>query len=233
MRPLVIIGGYLTNPSSFTELADLLAAPPYNYQVSIAPISRWRWAITRDWDFRAILHIVRATVEEALKTSEATTVDILGYSVGGTVARMYLGEQPYLGEVYAGRRYVQRLTMIGTPHHSVERWTRDSIGFVNRTYPGAFYHNIRYTSVIGHAIHGNPRGTLIQRLASSSYRRVSGSKAAHAVGDGVTTLECAALSGAEYLVVPGVTHSHYHGNPWYGTDAGLRRWGHILHTAET
>jgi pimeloyl-ACP methyl ester carboxylesterase len=229
MRPLVIIGGYLTGPSDFANLAQALAAPPYNYHVSIAPISRWRWAITRDWDFRPILAIVRKTIAQALSTSGADHVDILGYSVGGTVARMYLGEQPYYGEVYAGRHHVRRLTMVGTPHHSIERWTRNSIGFVNKTYPGAFYDNVRYTSIIGRAIHGNPRGTIVERISSSSYRRVSGPGAAKAAGDGVTTLECAALSGAEYMVVPDVTHSPYHGRPWYGDPEGLSRWGRVLH----
>lgn len=229
MRPLVLIGGYLTGPGDFAGLAHLLAAPPYHYHVFITPISRKRWMITRDADFRPILACVRTTVEQALKVSGADTVDILAYSVGGTVARMYLGEQPYCGEVYAGRRYVRRLVMVGTPHHSVEYWTRTSIGFVNTTYPGAFYPDVRYTSVVGLAVRGNPRGTMVERLASSSYCRVSGPHAAYAVGDGVSTLECAALSGAEYLVVPEVTHSPFHGRPWYGDPDGLRRWGRVLH----
>ncbi|NTV63581.1 MAG: lipase [Oscillochloris sp.] len=228
MRPLVIIGGYLTGPDDFSGLAELLAAPPYSYQVSVAPIKRWRWAITRDWDFGPVLAIVQATIEQALQQSQASSVDILGYSVGGTVARMYLGGQPYHGRIYNGHRHVRRLTMLGTPHHSIERWTRDSIGFVNQTYPGAFYPHIRYTSVIGRAIDGNPRGTIVERVSTSSYCRVSGPDAAYAAGDGVTTLECAALRGAEYLVVPGVTHSPFHGHPWYGDPEGLRRWGRVL-----
>lgn len=118
--------------------------------------------------------------------------------------------------------------MLGTPHHSIERWTRDSIGFVNQTYPGAFYSDIHYTSVIGRAINGNPRGTIVERVSTSSYCRVSGPEAAYATGDGVTTLECAALRGAEYLVVPAVTHSPFHGRPWYGDPEGLQRWGRVL-----
>jgi pimeloyl-ACP methyl ester carboxylesterase len=228
MNPLVIIGGYLTSPEDFADLARLLAAPPYACQVFVAPISRGRWAITRDWDFRRVIAIVRATVERALSTSGAEQVDVLAHSVGGMVARMYLGEQPYNGEVYGGHRYVRRLIMLGTPHHSQERWTRNSISFVNDSYPGAFYPEVRYTSVIGRVIRGNPHGTIIERVSSSSYVTVSGPGFAEAWGDGITTMECAALSGAEYLAVPGVTHSPFHGQPWYGDPAGLGRWGRVL-----
>ncbi len=228
MRPLVIIGGYVTGPGDFAKLTELLAAPPYDYQAFVAPIGRLRWLITRDWDFRPVLAIVRATVERALATTRAEQVDLIGHSVGGIVARMYLGEQPYKGEVYGGRRHVRHLVMLGTPHHSQEFWTRGSIGFVNETYPGAFYPEVRYTSVIGRAIGGNPRGSLIERVSSSSYATVSGPGAERAWGDGITTLACAALSGAEYLAVPGVTHSPLHGRPWYCDQAGLARWGRVL-----
>ncbi|MBX0330791.1 alpha/beta fold hydrolase [Oscillochloris sp. ZM17-4] len=228
MRPLVIIGGYLTSPNDFAPLAQLLSTSPYGYQTFIAPISRTRWLITRDWDFRKVIAIVRATVEQALSASGAEQVDILAHSVGGMVARMYMGEQPYKGEVYGGHRYVRRLTMLGTPHHSQEHWTRQSVGFVNSTYPGAFYPEVRYTSVVGRAIQGNPRGTLIERMSSTSYSTVSGPSFLEAWGDGISTLECAALSGAEYLAVQGVSHSPFHGRPWYGDQEGLALWGKVL-----
>jgi pimeloyl-ACP methyl ester carboxylesterase len=228
MRPLVIIGGYLTGPKDFVSLAGILAKPPYNYQVFITPISRARWALTRDWDFRPVLALVRATVEQAISVSGVDQVDMIAHSVGGVAARLYLGQQPYHGEVYGGRRYVRQLIMLGTPHHSQERWTRRLIGFVNNTYPGAFYPEVRYTSVIGQSIRGRPRGSFIERMSSTSYVTVSGPNSAEAWGDGITTLECAALSGAEYLVVPNVSHSPFHGRPWYADQEGVNRWGRVL-----
>lgn len=228
MRPLVLIGGYLTGPGDFTDLAAALAQPPYGYRVFVTPIGRLRWALTRDWDFRPVLEILRATVARALEESGADRVDMLAHSVGGTVARMYLGEQPYLGQIYGGRRHVGALVMLGTPHHSQEYWTRRSVGFVNQAYPGAFYDDVRYVSVIGRALQGHPGGTLRQRMARRSYRMVSGVEHERAWGDGITTLHCAALRGAEYLVVDGVSHSPLHGRPWYGDRSGLARWGRVL-----
>lgn len=230
-RPLVLIGGYLTGPADFDALAAALAAEPYGYSVFRAPIGRARWALTRDWDFRPVIEILRATVERALRETGADSVDILAHSVGGTVARFYLGEQPYLGSTYAGRRHVRRLVMLGTPHHSQERWTQQSIGFVNGAYPGAFYDDVRYVSVVGRAIRGDPRGSLVQRMARSSYLTVSGPEHARAWGDGITTLHAAALAGAEFLAVDGLTHSALHGRPWYGDPAALPRWGRVLRPA--
>jgi triacylglycerol esterase/lipase EstA (alpha/beta hydrolase family) len=227
-RPLLLIGGYLTGPRDFAALAAELARPPYGYRVFVAPIGRARWALTRDWDFRPVLDTVRASVEQALTATGADRLEIVGHSVGGTVARMYLGEQPYLGTVYGGRRYVRRLVMLGSPHHSQERWTRRSIGFVNGAYPGAFYDDVQYVSVIGRALRGDPRGSLVQRMAASSYRTVSGPEHARAWGDGITTLHCAALAGAEFLAVDGLFHSPLHGRPWYGDPAALPLWERVL-----
>jgi pimeloyl-ACP methyl ester carboxylesterase len=232
-EPLVLIGGYLTSPGDFRDLAAALAGPMYGYRVFVAPIGRARWALTRDWDFRPVARTLRATVEQALAATGAGQVTIVAHSVGGTVARMYLGEQPYLGEVYGGRRYVKRLVTLGTPHHSKEYWTQRSVGFVNETYPGAFYDEVAYVSVIGRSIKGDPKGGLRQRWASSSYAMVSGDEHADAWGDGITTLHCAALSGAEYLVVDGVSHSPLHGQPWYGDVGSLPQWGRLLRAQET
>lgn len=228
MKPLVIIGGYLTSPHDFAALVPVLAKPPYSYQAFIAPISSLRWAITRDWDFRPVIDIVRATVEQALSATGAQHVDIVAHSVGGIVARMYLGDKAYRGKIYAGRRYVKRLVTLGTPHHSQEFWTRQSIGFVNNTYPGAFYHDIHYVSVIGRALQGKRRGRFVERMAHQSYSTVSGPAQAETWGDGITTLPCAALRGAEYLVINGLTHSSFHGRPWYGDVEGLKQWGRAL-----
>lgn len=228
MRPLVLIGGYLTRPSDFAELAAALANPPYSYQVFVAPIGRLRWALTRDWDFRPVLNILRDTVSQALLASGAEQVTILAHSVGGTVARMYLGEQPYLGQIYGGRRYVERLVMLGTPHHSQEIYTQRTIGFVNGAYPGAFYDSVRYTSVIGSALRGRRSGRFTERMAYTSYATVSGAEHAGDWGDGITTLVGAALSGAEYLVVPGLFHSPFHGKPWYADVSALPLWDRVL-----
>lgn len=232
-RPvLVLIGGYLTAPSDFGGLVAALTAPPYNYQVFVTPINRVRWGLTRDWDFRIPVQRLHATVQQALAATGAERVTLLAYSVGGTTARIYLGDQPYRGQSYAGHRYVERLVTLGTPHQSLERWTRRIVGFTNGTYPGAFYPHVRYVSVIGRALQGKRLGTLRERMASHSYALVSGPDHASDWGDGVTTLACAALRGAEYLVVPGVYHTGLHGRPWYGDPVALPLWDRVLGTRQ-
>jgi pimeloyl-ACP methyl ester carboxylesterase len=228
MRPLVFIGGYLTSPRDFTALVQALEAPPYSFRVFVTPIGRLRWAITRDWDFRPVLNRLRSTVRQALAETGAESITLVAYSVGGTAARIYLGDKPYLGELYAGNTHVHHLITLGTPHHSQERWTRTLVGYSNEIYPGAFYPHVRYTSVIGHALQGNRRGNSVERMAYQSYNLVSGEGAGEGWGDGVTTLQCAALSGAEYLPIVGLHHSPFQGHPWYADPEALPQWGHIL-----
>ncbi|MCU0491586.1 MAG: lipase [Chloroflexaceae bacterium] len=228
MRPLVLLGGYLTRPGDFSALAAALAAPPYDFQVFTVPVGRVRWAFTRDYDFRPVVSRLRETVQVALEATGAERVTLVAYSVGGTAARIYLGEQPYLGEVYGGRRYVEQLVTLGTPHTSLERWTLKLYRYVNETYPGAYYSEVRYTSVIGQALQGRRNGRFVERMASDSYVMVSGSGHENDWGDGVTSLVAAALPGAEYLVVPGLYHSSFHGKPWYADPAALPRWGRVL-----
>ncbi|MCG8347643.1 MAG: lipase [Chloroflexales bacterium] len=227
-RPLVLIGGYLTQPSDFRALVAALARPPYSYRVFTVPIGRLRWAFTRDYDFRPVLNRVRATVQQALEATGADKLTMLAYSVGGTAARIYLGEQPYLGECYNGRRYVERLVTLGTPHTSLERWTLKLYGFVNEIYPGAFYRDVRYVSVVGCALQGRSKGTFLERMARDSYAMVAGPQHAADWGDGVTSLLSAALHGAEYLAVPQLYHSPFHGKPWYGDAKALPSWGRVL-----
>lgn len=227
-EPLVLIGGYLTSPLDYRDLAAALAGPGYGYRVFVAPIGRIRWAITRDWDLRALVNIIRSTVEQARAATGAERVTILAHSVGGTLARIYIGDQPYVGTVYGGFRYVKRLVMLGTPHHSQESWTRQSVSFVNEAYPGAFYDEIAYVSVVGRSVWGDPTGTRLQRWASSTYATVAGPGHAQTWGDGITPLHGAVLPGAEFLVVDGVTHSPFHGQPWYGDPASLPHWERVI-----
>jgi pimeloyl-ACP methyl ester carboxylesterase len=227
-RPLVLIGGYLTQPSDFRALAAALAGPPYNYRVFVVPIGRLRWALTRDYDFRPVVSRVRTTVQQALEATGAQKLTMVAYSVGGTAARIYLGDELYLGERYSGRRYVERLVTLGTPHTSLERWTLKLYDFVNKIYPGAFYSDVRYTSVVGCALQGRSEGSFRERMARDSYAMVSGPQYAADWGDGVTSLLSAALPGAEYLAVPKLYHSPFHGKPWYGDAKALPAWGRVL-----
>lgn len=233
MGPLVFVGGYLTSPGDFAALAALLEQPPYNYRVFVAPIGRVRWALTRDYDFRPVLKLIRATVAQALEATGAEWVTLVAYSVGGVAARLYLGERPYYSEIFGGRRYVKRLITLGTPHHSEERWTLKLYRYANTVYPGAFYDDVHYTSVVGDALEGKTKGRFVERMAHQSYTTVDGPGKGTRRGDGVTSLESAALRGAEYLAVPGLYHSPFHGHPWYGDPHGLQLWGRVLTYMQT
>jgi pimeloyl-ACP methyl ester carboxylesterase len=228
MRALVLIGGYLTSPNDFASLATRLEQPPYNFRVYRVPVGRLRWALTRDYDFRPVLRRIKASVEQARRETGQERVLLLAHSVAGVAARLYLGEEPYLGEQFAGRRYVERLVTLGTPHFSAERWTLKLYDYVNGTYPGAYYDDVQYVSVIGCTLAGRQRGTTVERMAFNSYKLVGGTEAGQEWGDGVASMKSAALPGAEYLGVADLYHSPFHGHPWYADVEGLPTWERAL-----
>jgi hypothetical protein len=124
------------------------------------------------------------------------------------ISRIYLGEEPYTihGDVLKGaglwnaHPFVRTLITLGTPHVSVERWTRKNLDFVKIYYAGAFHPQVRYVCVAGKSVFGKRGfGTW---LAYKSYELTVGK--GETWGDGITPIEAAHLDGAENLVLEGV-----------------------------
>ncbi|MBD2021054.1 lipase, partial [Leptolyngbya sp. FACHB-36] len=111
------------------------------------------------------------------------------------------------------------LITLGTPHTSLERWTRKNLEFVNLTYPGAFYSDVRYVCVAGKAIYGDRWRSW---LAYSSYKLTCGN--GNTWGDGITPIEAAHLEGAENLTLDGAKHSPRAGSLWYGSPGVIDAW---------
>ncbi|CAN0037606.1 unnamed protein product, partial [Discosporangium mesarthrocarpum] len=86
-------------------------------------------------------------------------IHIVGHSIGGWVARAWLGEacSP------ANRERVLSLTTLGTPNNAPPEdggvWTavdqtRGLLTYVNGRFPGAHVEGVKYTSVVGTALQG-------------------------------------------------------------------------------
>jgi triacylglycerol esterase/lipase EstA (alpha/beta hydrolase family) len=181
-----------------------------------------------------ILRKIDAAVKQALITHCANKVNLVGHSAGGWLARIYLGETPYCVHpqdtqdcVWHARSSVHTLLTLGTPHTSLERWTRKNLDFVNQTYPGAFYADVNYVCVAGKAIFGKRRPG--SWLAYSSYKITGGEGAVW--GDGITPITAAHLEGAKNLVLEGATHSPKANRPWYGSVGLIEEWANYLLTS--
>jgi pimeloyl-ACP methyl ester carboxylesterase len=223
--PTVILPGYMAGAGEYQDLERSLNQQ--GIPTVTVPI-RWQdWVPTLGGrSVSPILRQLAATVQQVLQQSGAAQVNLIGHSAGGWLARIYLGEKPYAihavdgpDSVWAARSQVATLVTLGTPHISQERWTRRNIDFVNQTYPGAFYPDVRYVCLAGKAVYGDRWKSW---LAYNSYKLTCGQ--GECWGDGITPITAAHLEGAENLVLEGASHSPRRSRRWYGSPGLLEQW---------
>ncbi|MBW4578273.1 MAG: lipase [Tildeniella nuda ZEHNDER 1965/U140] len=224
-RPIVILPGYLAGAVEYRVLEKTLQA--LGFPTVTVPL-RWQdWVPTIGGRSVApILRILDTAVQQVLQQYDASKVTLIGHSAGGWLARIYLGEKPYCVHpsdanacAWSARDRVATLITLGTPHTSLERWTRKNLDFVNLSYPGAFYADVRYVCVAGKAVYGDRWRSW---LAFSSYKLTCGQ--GNTWGDGITPIEAAHLKGAENLTLEGAMHSPRGNRTWYGSPDLLEHW---------
>lgn len=227
MLPVVILPGYLAAATDYYPLRDELRRRGYIAEVVPLKVRSW-FPTLGGRSVTPILRALDATVQSLLAASGAPHVTLIGHSAGGWISRIYLGDRPYDGRVWAGQQRVHTLITLGTPHTSQERWTRRNLEFVNTTYPGAYYDHIRYVCLAGKAIYGTPRGSFANWFTYQSYKLTCGEGACW--GDGVTPVAAAHLSGAENMTYEGVLHAPRSRlrdrpeAPWYGSPEIVTVW---------
>jgi triacylglycerol esterase/lipase EstA (alpha/beta hydrolase family) len=228
--PTVIIPGYLAGAAPYRPLADQLRQQ--GRAAFTVPLKRRDWLPTIGGrSVQPILAAIAVTVQQAQSATGCAQVNLVGHSAGGWIARIYLGEKPYTihavdharPHCWQGHRHVHTLITLGTPHTSQERWTRGNLDFVNQTYPGAFYPQVRYVCVAGKAIYGQRWRTW---FTYNSYQLTCGQ--GDRWGDGITPVESAHLDKAENVLLPDVVHSPKPGVNWYGSPEIVPQWAQYL-----
>lgn len=226
--PTVILPGYLAGASDYREMEQTLQS--LGYPAVTVPLRWWEWVPTVGG--RSVTPILRqldAAVQQVKHDLNAEKINLVGHSAGGWLARIYLGEIPYCIHpkdtvecCWFAAAAVKTLVTLGTPHTSQERWTLRNLNFVNDTYPGAFYPDVRYVCAAGKAVYGD---RFRNWLAFSSYKLTGGEGACW--GDGITPIPAAHLKGAENLTLDGVNHSPRSGI-WYGSPEIVAVWATYL-----
>ncbi|MEB3215279.1 MAG: lipase [Nostocales cyanobacterium 94392] len=222
--PTVILPGFFETAEAYSKLEKSLQN--LGFPTLTVPLQRRDWIATVGG--RSVIPILQQldyTVKRILQQESASQINLIGHSAGGWISRIYLGEVPYgraSGNLLTWKAYPQvaTLTTLGTPHTSLERWTRSNLDFVNNNYPGAFYEKVSYVCVAGKTIFGQRR--LGNWLAFSSYKLTCGK--GNTWGDGITPIEAAHLSGANNLVIEGVMHSPRSPRIWYGSPESMANW---------
>jgi hypothetical protein len=130
-----------------------------------------------------------------------------------------------MGRVYRGLDYVDHLITLSSPHYYQRRnihcgWLP---GWLEERYPDTYFApQVRYTSIAGKLIRGNPRGTPRERFAYALYRELIGD--GDVWGDGLVPVASALLCGSRQIVLDGVSHYTGFGGPWFGTAEFIPQW---------
>ena len=224
VQPIVVLGGFASPSAVYTVFRDLLAERS-GQPVWVVP------TLTRDWlpsivpaGWALLLAKLRRSVQEALRHSTTGKVTLIGHSAGGVLARLYLAPEPFVGRVFRGLDFVDHLITLGSPHYNQQRWLHGGLmsRWIERRYPGAFFRQVRYTSVAGRLTRGDRRGSLLERNAYRFYDKIAGE--GDAWGDGLIPVQAALLEGAEPIVLERVSHFVGFGGPWYGSENVLPCW---------
>jgi pimeloyl-ACP methyl ester carboxylesterase len=227
--PTVIVPGYLASAQPYQEMENALIAK--GFPAVTVPLRK------RDWlpalGGRSVLHIIKALdaiAQRAMVDYSSNQINLVGHAAGGWISRIYLGETPY--QVHQSDRHrigprparghVGALITLGTPHLSRERRIKKDLDFVNQTYPGAFYKDVRYTCIAGKAV----IGTQSEWLTFNRYRTSGGNGLVW--GDGVVPVSVAHLSGAKNVVLDKVFHSPRPQRLWYGSKSVVSEWSEWL-----
>ena len=225
--PVVIVGGFLSGPGDYRGWQQVLAGPVYRRQVFVTEISRQDWLTTRDDTFRPQLVALDRQVARARQATGAAKVWLVCHSAGGRIARLWMGEPAYNGGPGGGFRQVAGVIFLGSPYTTLEPWARRSSAFANEHYPGAFYSDIKYVSVVGKAVFGRADGTISERLAYRSYQALDPAQPRQ-WGDGIMTISAATVPGAENHVLDGIYHVGVLGRPGYSSPAAMKVWAQSL-----
>jgi len=150
---------------------------------------------------------------------------ILSHSIGGWVARAWLGEVAN----ETTRKRCKKYVSLGTPHVAPPEdslmakadQTRGLLKYINDRWPGAYWDDIAYTCVASSAVTGKIGfdDGLDSILAFVSYFALIGQ--GDVKGDGITPVDGALLKDANSIVLDDVYHADVLPNPIGGTNSKL------------
>jgi len=220
-QPIVIIGGFLSVPRFYKDMAHTLAElsgqPVYVCNVSL--LDWLRSYSAKGW--LNILFKMKDTIDMARESGGDRKVILLGHSSGGVMGRLYLSPEPFLGYTFNGLNHVSHLITLGSPHYGNHLSPMRS--YVQRILPDAYFgKHLEYVSVAGTAVDTREKASLITWLSQIFYRYLSGN--GKTAGDGLVPVACALLKGSTPIVLEGVGHPFIFAINWYGKPENVRRW---------
>jgi triacylglycerol esterase/lipase EstA (alpha/beta hydrolase family) len=100
--PVLLVPGYGGGTAGLTELAAALRRA--GHRVSVVPLAG---------DGTGDLRRQAAVLQQAVRRTGSASVDVVGYSAGGVIARLWL-------RAYGGGSVARRIVTLGSPHHGTD-----------------------------------------------------------------------------------------------------------------
>lgn len=218
-------------PGDYSSLAVKLRER--GHPVYLARLTEWDWltivksAFTEAYfkgelEPKETLPFYMNAINEAVSRIDGE-FSILSHSIGGWVARAWLGE---VASDDLRKRCVKYVSL-GTPHlpppadsivAKVDQ-TRGLLSYINERWPGAHFEEIEYTCIASKAVTGKLGLDLDSMLAYASYFALSGQ--GDVEGDGITPVNAALLEGSKAIVLDNVYHADVLPNPVGGRNTKL------------
>ncbi|WP_188940926.1 lipase family alpha/beta hydrolase [Nakamurella endophytica] len=104
--PVLLVPGYGGSTGSLQQLADRIGATGRDATVVSLPGDG-------TGDLRASAAVLGDAVRAAIRRTGASSVDVVGYSAGGIVARLWVADG-------GGAALARRVVTLGSPHHGTE-----------------------------------------------------------------------------------------------------------------
>jgi pimeloyl-ACP methyl ester carboxylesterase len=224
-NPVVIIPGVFFWDSLYDSMKNALGEYIQQKRVTIAPVSLIDWIgfpPSLERSTNRVMKIVDRTVREMVHKFPDEPVTLVAHSGGGTVAMIYLLEQPFQGDVYHPGGRVGKLITLGTPFHSREYYARIKRDFIFTHLRPEFFDRYHVVSVVSDKYYGNLQGGFVEKACFKFYEGVLDD--GNVAGDGIVPAKSCFLDGAENVTISDAEHLPTPLTRWYGTKEGVEQW---------
>lgn len=223
--PVLIVPGVLFWDSLYLGMRQALSEHLPLERIEIAPVGFGDWVgfpPSPERSTNRVMQVIDRSLERLEERFPGEKVRIVAHSGGGTVAMVYLLQQPFQGDVYRRAPQVSRLVTLGTPFRTHEQYARLKTDFIERHLTPEFFRRCPVVSVVSDKYRGSTEGTLTEKMCHMFYRSTWGD--GDAAGDGIVPAGSCLLEGAQNVLIPDAEHLPTPHTRWYGTPEGVAQW---------
>ena len=224
-NPIVILPGVLFWDSLYAGMKKALASYIPQEKIAIVPVHVHDWIgfpPSPERSTNRVMAKLDRTIAGTRDRYPDEEITIVAHSGGGTVAMVYLLEQPFQGDVYGRSASVGKLLALGTPFHTTEHYAKIKTDFINRHLTPGFFERCKVVSIVSDQYTGSLEKGFIERMCYMFYKNVS--EKGDVRGDGIVPVKSCFLKGAENVTISGIEHLPTPHTTWYGTREGVEQW---------